>query len=94
VTIQTHLEELVDKDARERSDAASEAFLAELALDAKRNANKVSDTKQSHDKSKDKKKVKDSRKSKDLKVSVLLNLIICVLLLLTNGYFIFFLNYI
>uniref|UniRef100_A0A0E0K976 USP domain-containing protein n=1 Tax=Oryza punctata TaxID=4537 RepID=A0A0E0K976_ORYPU len=65
--LRTHLEELVDKDARERSDAASEAFLAELALDAKRNANKVSDTKQSHDKSKDKKKVKDSRKSKDLK---------------------------
>uniref|UniRef100_A0A0E0CVN5 USP domain-containing protein n=1 Tax=Oryza meridionalis TaxID=40149 RepID=A0A0E0CVN5_9ORYZ len=65
--LRTHLEELVDKDARERSDAASEAFLAELALDAKRNANKVSDTKQSNDKSKDKKKVKDSRKSKDLK---------------------------
>uniref|UniRef100_J3LKB7 USP domain-containing protein n=2 Tax=Oryza brachyantha TaxID=4533 RepID=J3LKB7_ORYBR len=64
--LRTHLEELVDKDARERSDAASEAFLAELALDAKRNA-KVGDTKQSHDRPKDKKKVKDSRKSKDLK---------------------------
>ncbi|KAF0912897.1 hypothetical protein E2562_019477 [Oryza meyeriana var. granulata] len=65
--LRTHLEELVDKDARERADAAREAFLAELALDAKRNANKVGDTKQSHDKSKDKKKVKDSRKSKDFK---------------------------
>uniref|UniRef100_A0A0D9VPX1 USP domain-containing protein n=1 Tax=Leersia perrieri TaxID=77586 RepID=A0A0D9VPX1_9ORYZ len=62
--LRARLEELADKDAKERSDAAREAFLAELALDAKRNANKGSDTKQSHDKSKDKKKVKDSRKSK------------------------------
>ncbi|KAL6648750.1 hypothetical protein ACP70R_012974 [Stipagrostis hirtigluma subsp. patula] len=67
--LQSHLEELVDKDARERSDAAREAFLAELALDAKKNASKGSDAKQSHDKSKDKKKLKDSRRSKDLKDS-------------------------
>jgi len=66
------LEELVDKDARERSDAAREAFLAELALDAKKNANKGGDTKQSHEKSKDKKKFKDFRRSKELKVDLIL----------------------
>ncbi|XP_025792659.1 uncharacterized protein LOC112873810 isoform X4 [Panicum hallii] len=67
--LQTHLEELVDKDAKERSDAAREAFLAELALDAKKNASKGGDMKQYHEKSKDKKKLKDSRRSKDLKDS-------------------------
>jgi hypothetical protein len=62
----------VDKDAWERfeSDAAQEAFLAELALDAKKNASKIVDTKHSHDKLKHMKKLKDSRKSKDLKVIV------------------------
>jgi hypothetical protein len=62
----------VDKDAWERSesDAAQEAFLAELALDAKKNASKIVDTKQSHDKLKYMKKLKDSRKSKELKVIV------------------------
>ncbi|OEL31063.1 Inactive ubiquitin carboxyl-terminal hydrolase 53 [Dichanthelium oligosanthes] len=67
--LQSHLEELVDKDARERSDAAREAFLAELALDAKKNASKGGDMKQYHEKSKDKKKFKDSQRSKDLKDS-------------------------
>jgi len=71
--MQTYLEELVDKDARERSDAAREAFLAELALDAKKNASKGDDMKQYHEKSKDKKKLKDSRRSKDLKVVVILS---------------------
>ncbi|XP_062216714.1 uncharacterized protein LOC133916856 isoform X2 [Phragmites australis] len=67
--LRSHLEELVDKDARERSDAAREAFLAELALDAKKNASKGGDMKQSHEKSKDKKKLKDSRRPKELKDS-------------------------
>ncbi|XP_062209984.1 uncharacterized protein LOC133911660 [Phragmites australis] len=67
--LQSHLEELVDKDARERSDAAREAFLAELALDAEKNASKGGDMKQSTEKSKDKKKFKDSRRSKELKDS-------------------------
>ncbi|ONL94023.1 Ubiquitin carboxyl-terminal hydrolase-related protein [Zea mays] len=67
--LQSHLEELVDKDARERSDAAREAFLAELALDAKKNASKGGDMKQSHEKSKDKKKFKDSRRAKEFKDS-------------------------
>jgi len=71
--MQTYLEELVDKNAREKSDAAREAFLAELALDAKKNASKGGDMKQYHEKSKDKKKLKDSRRSKDLKVVVILS---------------------
>ncbi|KAH7661912.1 Ubiquitinyl hydrolase 1 protein [Dioscorea alata] len=63
------LETLVDKDAKEKSDAASQAFLAELEHDAKKNAMKGGDhSKQSQDKSKDKKKNRDNRKSKDLKV--------------------------
>ncbi|KAG8096003.1 hypothetical protein GUJ93_ZPchr0013g35327 [Zizania palustris] len=66
-SMRSHLEELVDKDAKERSDAAREAFLAELALDDKRNAIKGGATKQSHEKPKDKRKMKESRKSKDLK---------------------------
>ncbi|KAG1358601.1 hypothetical protein COCNU_08G000470 [Cocos nucifera] len=62
------LEDLVDKDAAEKSDAAREAFLAELALDAKKNANKGSDSKQTNEKSKDKKKNKSYKKAKDVKV--------------------------
>ncbi|XP_010229142.1 uncharacterized protein LOC100846067 isoform X2 [Brachypodium distachyon] len=65
--LRSRLEELMDKDAREKSDAAREAFLAELALDAEKNANKGGDKKLSNEKSKDKKKMKDSRRYKDLK---------------------------
>lgn len=67
--IWAHLEELVDKDAREKSDAAREAFLAELAQDAKKNISKGDHSKHSQEKSKDKKKTKDFRKNKDSKVS-------------------------
>lgn len=66
---QAHLEDLVDKDAMEKSDAAREAFLAELALDDKKNINRgVDHSKQTQEKSKDKKRSKDYRKAKDLKV--------------------------
>jgi hypothetical protein len=57
----------------EKSDAAREAFLAELALDAKKNASKAGDLKQYHEKSKEKKKLKDSRRSKDPKVVLILS---------------------
>lgn len=67
---QFHLEDLVDKDAIEKSDAARDAFLAELAQDAKKNVNKGNDTKHAHEKSKEKKKNKDYRKSKDQKVFI------------------------
>jgi hypothetical protein len=76
----------VDKDARERSDAAREAFLAELALDAKKNASKAGDLKQYHDKPKEKKKLKDSRRSK---VVLILS---AVVFLFTTRKFIFFYN--
>ncbi|XP_068651792.1 uncharacterized protein [Aristolochia californica] len=67
--MQAHLEDLVEKDAREKSDAAREAFLAELALDAKKYAYRGGDqSKQIQEKSKDKKKSKDYRKAKDSKV--------------------------
>lgn len=64
------MEDLVDKDAREKSDAARDAFLAELAQDAKKNVNKGNDTKHAHEKPKEKKKSKDNRKSKDQKVFI------------------------
>ncbi|CAM0871440.1 unnamed protein product [Alopecurus aequalis] len=65
--LRSRLEELMDKEARERSDAAQDAFLAELALDAEKNANQEGGKKLTHEKSKDKKKVKDHRRAKDLK---------------------------
>ncbi|KAF6159898.1 hypothetical protein GIB67_032982 [Kingdonia uniflora] len=69
--IRAHLEEIVDKDAMEKSEAAREAFLAELALDARKSMGKGSDhSKQMQEKSKDKKKNKDYRKAKDLKANV------------------------
>ncbi|ONK55473.1 uncharacterized protein A4U43_UnF2660 [Asparagus officinalis] len=66
--LRLHLEELVDKDAAEKSEAAREAFLAELALAEKKNISKGGDSKQSHEKLKDRKKSKDNRKTKDIKV--------------------------
>lgn len=66
--LRMHLEDLVDKDATEKSDAAREAFLAELARDSKKTINKDGELKQMHEKSKDKKKNKD-RKIKDVKVA-------------------------
>ncbi|XP_010272205.1 PREDICTED: uncharacterized protein LOC104608045 isoform X2 [Nelumbo nucifera] len=68
--MRAHLEELVDKDATEKSDAAREAFLAELALDSKKNVSRGGDhLKQLQEKPKDKKKSKDYRKPKDLKAT-------------------------
>lgn len=59
----------MDKDAMEKSDAAREAFLAELALDAKKNARKTGEqSKLTQEKLKDKKKGREHRKSKDIKV--------------------------
>ncbi|KAM7272212.1 hypothetical protein ACFE04_026875 [Oxalis oulophora] len=48
--MRSHLEDLAEKDATEKSDAAREAFLAELALDSKK------------EKTKDKKKNKEHKK--------------------------------
>ncbi|XP_017216615.1 uncharacterized protein LOC108194207 isoform X1 [Daucus carota subsp. sativus] len=66
--IRAHLENIAEKYATKKSDAAREAFLAELALDSKKhivNGNDIS----RHDKSKEKKRSKDWRKTKDVKAT-------------------------
>ncbi|KAL1531775.1 hypothetical protein AAHA92_31878 [Salvia divinorum] len=66
--LRARLEDMAEKDAREKSDAAREAFLAELALDSKKGTTTgVENSK--HEKSKDKKKSKEVRKNKDSKAS-------------------------
>lgn len=68
--MRARLEDLAEKDAREKADAAREAFLAELALDSKKEINGGGDTsKHMHEKTKDKKKSKEHRKSKDAKAT-------------------------
>ncbi|XP_057857330.2 uncharacterized protein LOC131066556 isoform X1 [Cryptomeria japonica] len=66
--LKSRLEDAAEKDATEKSDAVREAFLAELARDAKRNDDKGLDQlKHPQEKSKDKKKNKDHRRTKDVK---------------------------
>lgn len=66
--MRAHLEDLAEKDATQKSDAAREAFLAELALDSKKSAIGGSDnSRHNHDKTKEKKKSKEYRKMKDSK---------------------------
>ncbi|KAI3954017.1 hypothetical protein MKW98_017841 [Papaver atlanticum] len=67
--LQAHLEELVAKDAKEKSDAAREALLAELELEAKKGIHKGGDSKHNQGKMKDKKKIRDHRKAKNFKVN-------------------------
>ncbi|KAJ9140403.1 hypothetical protein P3X46_031057 [Hevea brasiliensis] len=65
-----YLEDLAEKDATEKSDAAREAFLAELALDSKKSARGGSDNLRNiPDKSKDKKKNREYKKTKDSKAT-------------------------
>ncbi|KAL9239545.1 hypothetical protein vseg_013855 [Gypsophila vaccaria] len=54
--MRAHLEDLAEKDATEKSDAAREAFLAELDLDSKKGSGKASQE-----------KMKDRKINKDLK---------------------------
>ncbi|XP_010503406.1 PREDICTED: uncharacterized protein LOC104780600 isoform X2 [Camelina sativa] len=69
--MRAHLEVLAEKDATEKSDAAREALLVELALDSKKDARGRNDnSKHTLEKSKDKKKIKDTRKLKDLKATI------------------------
>ncbi|KAL3617995.1 hypothetical protein CASFOL_038316 [Castilleja foliolosa] len=68
--LRARLECLAEKDAREKSDAAREAFLAELALDSRKGSSAgVDNTKHAHEKTKDKKKSRESRKNKDPKTT-------------------------
>jgi len=68
---QTLLEDLAEKDAREKSDAAGEAFLAELALDSKKIGKGGNENTRHVEKTKDRKKNKDHRKTRDLKVFIM-----------------------
>ncbi|KAM0043851.1 putative tetratricopeptide-like helical domain superfamily, ubiquitin specific protease [Helianthus debilis subsp. tardiflorus] len=63
--LRAHLENLAEKDATEKSDAAREAFLAELALDSKKGTGDI--PKHVNEKVKDKRKNKEYRKTKDSK---------------------------
>ncbi|GFZ03655.1 ubiquitin carboxyl-terminal hydrolase-related protein [Actinidia rufa] len=66
--VRARLEDLAEKDATEKSDAAREAFLAELALDTRKGSGGATDnSKHAHEKTKDKKKNKEHRKTKDSK---------------------------
>nr|XP_011464559.1 PREDICTED: uncharacterized protein LOC101311291 isoform X2 [Fragaria vesca subsp. vesca] len=66
--LRAHLEDLAEKDATEKSDAAREAFLAELALDSKKGVKGGNDNaRHTQEKVKDKKKNKEYRKAKDTK---------------------------
>ncbi|KFK34091.1 hypothetical protein AALP_AA5G101000 [Arabis alpina] len=64
--MRSHLEALAQKDATEKSDAARDALLVELALDSKKEARGRNDnSKHTQEKSKDKRKIKDTKKLKD-----------------------------
>ncbi|KAJ7956324.1 Ubiquitin carboxyl-terminal hydrolase-related protein [Quillaja saponaria] len=66
--LRAHLEDLAEKDATEKSDAAREAFLAELALDSKKVVRGGTDNpKHMQEKTKDKKKNKEHKKIRDSK---------------------------
>ncbi|XP_015067568.1 uncharacterized protein LOC107012282 [Solanum pennellii] len=66
--IRAHLEDLAEKDATKKSDAASEALLAELAHDSKKSSRRGNGcSKHTHEKMKDKKKSKEYRKAKGSK---------------------------
>ncbi|CAN0903480.1 hypothetical protein LINGRAHAP2_LOCUS22584 [Linum grandiflorum] len=67
--LRAHLEDLAEKDATEKSDAAREAFLAELALDSKKAAQGGNDTSRNSQEKKDKKRNKELKKTKDYKGS-------------------------
>nr|GMC48318.1 uncharacterized protein LOC109149467 isoform X2 [Ipomoea batatas] len=69
--LRAYLEDLAEKDATEKSDAAREAFLAELDRDSKKSSSGGTDhVKHVTEKTKDKKRNKDHRKTKDSKAAV------------------------
>ncbi|XP_047332933.1 uncharacterized protein LOC124936475 isoform X2 [Impatiens glandulifera] len=69
--LRAYLEDMAEKYATEKSDAAREAFLAELAEDSKKGSEGGGDnSKHIHEKIKDKKRNKEHRKTKDMKVAI------------------------
>ena len=76
------MEALADKDATEKSDAASEALLVELALDSKKEARgRNNNSKHTQEKSKDKKKNKETKKLK-VRTNLLFNVVTRFIVLL------------
>ncbi|KAI3454607.1 hypothetical protein Pfo_011270 [Paulownia fortunei] len=67
--MRARLEDLAEKDATEKSDAAREAFLAELARDSKKSGAGLDSSKHVHERTKDRKKCKENRKNKDPKAT-------------------------
>ncbi|GMY34512.1 hypothetical protein FCV25MIE_29754 [Fagus crenata] len=67
--MQAQLEEMVDKDAAEKSNAAVEALLSELALNEKNIEKGGNDERKGQGKLKDKKKKKNHKKAKEFKVT-------------------------
>lgn len=81
------MEDLAEKDATEKSDAAREAFLAELALDSKKGVKGGNDNlRHTQEKTKDKKKNKEYRKAKDTKVFNCVCLVVFFLVGVVNMY--------
>lgn len=68
VFLQAHLVDLAEKDATKKSDAAREAFLAELAQDSKKGGTIIDGSKHVHERARDKKKYRDNPKNNDQKV--------------------------
>ncbi|KAL2465299.1 Ubiquitin carboxyl-terminal hydrolase-related protein [Abeliophyllum distichum] len=67
--LRAHLEDLAEKDATKKSDAAREAFLEELALDSEQGFGGGDNSRHMHERMKDKKKSKRNRRNKDLKAT-------------------------
>uniref|UniRef100_A0A2N9EWY8 C2H2-type domain-containing protein n=1 Tax=Fagus sylvatica TaxID=28930 RepID=A0A2N9EWY8_FAGSY len=67
--MQAQLEDMVDKDAAEKSNAALEALLSELALNDKNIKKGGNDARKGQGKLKDKKKKKNHKKAKEFKVT-------------------------
>ncbi|KAG9154712.1 hypothetical protein Leryth_014212 [Lithospermum erythrorhizon] len=66
--LRAHLEDLAEKDATKKSDAAREILLAELARDPKKSGKGgIENSRHVQEKAKDKKKNKDNKKTKDSK---------------------------
>lgn len=66
--LQVCLEDLAKKDATKKSDAAREAFLAELARDSRKGGAVIDGSKHVHERTRERKKSRENPKNKDQKV--------------------------
>ncbi|XP_041998027.1 uncharacterized protein LOC121747930 isoform X1 [Salvia splendens] len=67
--VRAHLVDLAEKDATKKSDAARDAFLAELAQDSKKGGTIIDGSKPVHERARDKKKCRDNPKNNDQKAT-------------------------